>query len=292
MKIALVTVLYNSDSVLEDFIMSLSIQNFKDYKLFLIDNSPNPTTDLIISNLINQYKIQDYIHLKSEYNVGVAKGNNIGIINSIEEKFDYTLLLNNDIVFNDPNLFNKLINSAVENNETLVIPKIMYYNTNKIWMVGGDFILNKGIIKHIGDNEEDQGQYDLENYYNYAPTCFMLIKNKLFDEIGLMDEKYFVYYDDTDFLFRAFLKNYKIKYLPTIKIFHKVSVSTGGNESAFSIYYSNRNRIYFILKNFHGLAFLKAITYTIITRFIKIINPFNNNKKVYLKALLHGFKLN
>jgi GT2 family glycosyltransferase len=50
---------------------------------------------------------------------------------------------------------------------------------------------------------------------------------KVIEEIGLMDEKYFAYYDDTDFVLRAIRKGYKLWYEPTIQINHKVSSSSG-----------------------------------------------------------------
>ena len=65
-----------------------------------------------------------------------------------------------------------------------------------------------------------------------------------------MDEVYFVYYDDSDFLWRVRKHHKKLIYVPTSTLYHKVSVSTGGSESSFSIKYSNRNQIFFIKKNF------------------------------------------
>src|SRR3569832_461087 len=97
--LGLVTVLYNSNNVLEDFFRSLSIQTFKDYHLYIIDNSPSEATDEIISSLLKKYTVPGYSHVKNAGNYGVAKGNNQGINLALEAGSEYIILLNNDIEF-------------------------------------------------------------------------------------------------------------------------------------------------------------------------------------------------
>jgi len=290
-KVGLVTVLFNSDDVLEGFFKSLSIQTFIDYHLYIVDNTPSVKTDELIEKLSKIYSFSAFTHIKNESNVGVAKGNNQGIKLSLNDNTTYTLLLNNDIEFHDPELFSKLWEHAIANKESLIIPKILFFDTHKIWMAGGEFVLYKGITRHVGEGEEDNGLYSSEKYFKYAPTCFMLIENTVFGNIGLMDEKYFVYFDDTDFLYRAHLNGYKVKYLPQLCVLHKVSSSTGGNESAFSIYYSNRNRLYFIRKNFKAIRKLVAISVTLVTRIVKYINYGPYERKKLYSAVTDGLNM-
>lgn len=290
-KLGLVTVLFNSNDVLDGFLKSIGAQNFLDYHLYLIDNTPSLKTDEVLYRLLKCYEIENYTHIKNDHNVGVAKGNNQGITLSIENDSSYTLLLNNDIEFDDVNLFSQLINEAVLKKEALIIPKILFYDSKKIWMAGGKFILNKGITNHVGEGEEDQGKFDHEAYFEYAPTCFMMIDNLVFKEIGIMDEKYFVYFDDTDFLFRASKKGFRIKYMPQLVILHKVSSSTGGTDSLFTLYYANRNRLFFIRKNFKGWVYFKAISYTLTSRIIKFINYDTIRRRELVRAVLDGLKM-
>jgi len=81
----------------------------------------------------------------------------------------------------------------------------------------------------------------------------MGIRASVFERIGLMDERYFVYYDDTDFVFRCLKHGLRLVYQGSAELRHKVSSSTGGGGSDFSIYYYNRNRLFFIRKNYVGL---------------------------------------
>jgi hypothetical protein len=291
-KVGLVTVLYKSDDVLNDFFKSLSTQSFSNYHLYLIDNSPSAATDSLIAALITKYPVKNYTHIKNPENYGVAKGNNQGIELSLKNNADYVLLLNNDIDFTQPFLLDEMVNWAVEKKEDIVIPKILYYGTRKIWMAGGKFIHYKGTSTTYGDMMEDGPVYSKPGYVDYAPTCFMLISRRVFDTIGLMDEKYFVYYDDNDFVIRAIKKGFKIYFLPLAEVFHKVSFSTGGSESLFSIYYLNRNRIYFIRKNYSFPLRQIALGHAILTKAVRYFVFYGEDKKKQLlKAFNDGFAM-
>jgi GT2 family glycosyltransferase len=288
-KIGLVTVLYNGIEVLEDFFTSLSKQTYQNFILYVIDNSPDDSVLMKAKRLSKLYNLQS-IFINNNNNLGCAKGNNQGILQSIKDDCKYTLLLNNDIEFTI-NTISSLVDIATLNDEYLVVPKILYHNTNKIWMAGGNISKIRALSHHRGEGEEDTGQYNLSEYINYAPTCFILINNEVFNKIGFMDEKYFVYSDDTDFIFRAVAYGYKLLYCPQSVVGHKVSVSTGGDDSLFSIYYSNRNRVYFIKKNFTLFYKLTSLSYFYITRIIKYINYDKDRKKTLLRAIKDGFVL-
>jgi GT2 family glycosyltransferase len=289
-KIGLVTVLYNSDEVLEGFFRSLSAQNFKDYHLYLIDNSPNDKTDVLISILTQQYPVTSYTHLKNPENAGVAKANNQGIELSLDSGADYVLLLNNDIEFYQPHLLTDMVLNG-ENNEAVIIPKILYFNTRRIWMAGGKLLKTKGYTTHIGEEEEDNGQHDTNAYFDYAPTCFMLIAKHVFKEVGMMDERYFVYFDDTDFMIRAVNKGYKVFYIGNLEVLHKVSSTTGGYETPFGVYYTTRNRLYFIKKNLTGFNKLSAYTYTFLTRLLKLARYDKVQRSKMMAGIIDGIKL-
>ncbi|AMR32101.1 hypothetical protein A0256_12055 [Mucilaginibacter sp. PAMC 26640] len=291
-KIGLVTVLFKSDDVLKDFLESLSIQSFKDYHLYIIDNSVSAGTDSLLSVLLKQYPIPAYTHIKNEGNAGVAAANNQGMRLSMQQGDDFVLLLNNDIAFSQSFLLERLVGYAAERKEDMVIPKILYYGTRKIWLAGGEFIHWKGTSITIGDKEEDAEIYNREHYFDYAPTCFMLLSRKVIAAVGYMDEAYFVYYDDNDYVMRAIRKGFRIFYMPDIEVFHKVSFSTGGSESLFSIYYLNRNRIYFIRKFYKFPIRQIALGQMILSKFIRYVFYYNKDRKQQLaRAVKEGFSI-
>jgi GT2 family glycosyltransferase len=288
-KIGLVTVLYNSVEVLEGFFQSLNNQTYKNYILYVIDNSPNDDALNEAIKLSDNFGINS-IFINNNDNFGVAKGNNQGIEQALKDECEYILLLNNDIEFNQ-NTIEDLVNYTVKNDISIIVPKTYYYNTNKLWMAGGYISKVKGTTPHRGDLEVDIGQYENIEEINYAPTCFMLLDKKVFEKVGLMDEKYFVYYDDSDFLYRSNKQGFKIVYFPKAIVYHKVSISTGGSESLFSIYYVNRNRVYFIRKNFSFIYKNISLCYFFFTRFIKYFSFNKEQRKTLIKGISDSFKM-
>lgn len=289
--IGLVTVLYNSDDVLEGFLKSISIQKYKDYTLYLIDNSANKKTDQLLTDLCDQYKVSSYKHINTGSNIGVAAGNNWGIKASLADGCTGVILLNNDIEIVQDYLLNNLLSVADSLNEMIVVPKILYYDTRKIWTAGGYMDNWRALGVHYNEENQQKEKLNISKHITYAPTCFMYIKKEIFDTIGIMDEKYFAYCDDTDFVFRACKKGFKLYYESSLTVLHKVSSSSGGDTSLFYIYYSNRNKIYFIRKNYTGIRKYFSLFYTLLSRTFFYLK-FDKERKVRLvKAIQDGFKM-
>ncbi len=264
-KIGIVTVLYNSDDVLPGFFTSLSAQRGVRYRLYVIDNSATDSGTKISERMAAEHGI-DAVCVFNNANVGVAKGNNQGIELALMDGCSHVLLANNDTEFG-PETILDLWKALDGGREVASTPKIYYYEGEKlIWYAGGH--INGWLMRspHYGDRETDRSQLDHQTHVNYAPTCFMLLDRAVFDRVGLMDERYFVYSDDTDFVWRMQRQGLRIRFVPQALVLHKVSSSTGGGLSPFSLYYTNRNRIFFIRKNLRGLQKLVAMAYVMATR--------------------------
>lgn len=289
-KIGLVTVLYKSDEMLEGFFRSISAQVYRDYILYLVDNTPNENTDAVISRCRQQYPVTALLHLKSEGNIGVAAGNNRGIHAALNDGCSHVLLLNNDIEFEQDHVFSVLVQTASAKQVQLVVPKIYYYPGKKIWMAGGTMNRWRALGIHHGYQQEDGPAYSVPGTCTYAPTCFMLIAKEVFTQTGYMDEWYFAYYDDTDFVYRALQKKFVLYYEPSVNILHKVSSSSGGDDSLFYIYYANRNKLYFIRKNFSGLVKVAALLYTFLTRFTYLFRFDRSRRRELIRGMKEGFR--
>lgn len=290
-KIGLVTVLYNSDDVLEGFFKTVSAQDYKNYILYLIDNSANEKTDSLINNLLKKYPVAVHHHLKTGGNIGVAAGNNAGIKAAIADNCTHLLILNNDIEIEQDYCFSKMIAIVQEKKEDIIVNKVLYYANRKVWMAGGYMDNWRALGVHYNGGDENDATFSIAKYITYAPTCFMLVSTRVFENIGIMDEKYFAYYDDTDFVYRACKQGYKLYYDPSLTVLHKVSSSSGGDNSLFYIYYANRNKIYFIRKNYKGIGKYISLTYTLLSR-VLFYFKFDKERKVKLiQAIKDGFKM-
>lgn len=255
-SIGVVTVTYNSSGFLDEFIACCNNQTFRNFRVYCIDN--NSTDDTV--NLLNKIRDERWRISVNRDNRGVAAGNNQGIIQALRDNCEWVLLLNNDTSFS-ADCFEKLIGCCSVERWLVAVPKI-YFDKPKghIWYGGGNFSRMKGYSgQHLAMGELDVGQVNQRNVVEYAPTCAMLVHRSVFERVGLMDEAYFVYFDDTDFCWRLKQAGAKIGYNPDAAIVHKVGGSTGGDRRPFTVRFTSRNRMFYIRKHF---GVVRAIAWT------------------------------
>ncbi|MCG2691291.1 glycosyltransferase [Microgenomates group bacterium] len=116
-----------------------------------------------------------------------------------------------------------------------------------VWFGGAEFDWDNVYSKHIGMDEVDKGQFNQSREIEFANFCCVLIKKEVFKTIGLLDEKYFLYWEDGDFSIRAKQAGFNIIYQPKAIIWHKNSGSSGAGSSLHD-YYLTRNRLIFGFK--------------------------------------------
>ena len=272
-KVGIVLVNYNGEKFQNDCIKTIKDMNYDNYKIIIVDNDSKDNSVKLAQELYN-----DLVIIETGENCGVAKGNNIGIEKALKLGCEYVLLLNNDTEVHKDMLMN-MIRKADE--KTMVTCKMYFFEpSNLIWCAGGYINWNKASTIHNGECEVDKGQYDESRLIEYTPTCCLLVHRDIFKRVGLMDEKYFMYYDDTDFLVRCNKAGIKTWYESTAKLWHKVSSSSGGSLSKLSIYYGDRNRLYFIDKFYKGQDKVKVLIFFYISRYIKRMKLFFIDKDI------------
>ena len=284
--LGLVTVLFNSPDVLHEFFDSLAAQTDRDWHLEVIDNSTDDRSLITARACVTRLGLDNIRFIKNADNVGVAKGNNQGIANCLELGCDYIVLLNNDIVFGTALL--QQVRSALDAGEHLVAPRVHYYDNDSLWYAGGRIRPIAATAEHYRDRQAVTDADRKDRHTGYAPTCFMGIRAEVFRTVGMMDERYFVYYDDTDFVYRCLKHGYRLLYQGSASLKHKVSSSTGGGGSDFSIHYYNRNRLFFIRKNLAGLERLVALAWYGLTRLYKYVIYDAKQRDVLAKAVRDG----
>jgi GT2 family glycosyltransferase len=288
-KVGLVTVTFNSEKVLDGFYKSIFDLNYDNYKLYIIDNASSDKT----LDIIAEQHHKNTVLIPNQSNVGVAAANNQGIKLALTDNCEYILLINNDTEF-EADLVQKLVASLDGTDLDIAVPKIMFWDDKtKIWSAGGYF--RKWVVwqgSHFSYGKVDGPANSEQKIIEYSPTCCMLIKSSVFSKIGLMDEKYFVYWDDTDFCFRASKSGIKMVYIPEIDFYHKVASLTGGKGSAFTTRYQTRNLVYFVRKNCISFSYLRLFSYFIFL-IIKHLMLLDSNEifKIKKKAFFEGLAL-
>jgi len=261
--LGIVTVLFGGDDVIDGFFGSLAVQDV-DLRLYVVDNNPTPSVIGRCRELASRHGIAMECVL-NDRNVGVATGNNQGIRLALRDRCRWVLLANNDVEF-PPGTLAALL-APLRAGEMAVTPKILYPGPERrVWFAGGRLDRWTRPTEHLGAGMVDQGQFDRPGYTEYASTCFLGLASGVFDRVGLMDEAYFVYYDDTDFAWRLRAEGIRIRYEPAATVIHKVGGATGGTRSPFTTYYGHRNRIYFMRKHFRGPERWVGLGYFLLSR--------------------------
>lgn len=244
-QVAVVTVTYNGAAVLPDFLRSLSAQTHPGVRLIAVDNASEDSS----AELIESFGLTGVEVFRNSRNLGVAIGNNQGIRRASELGIGWVLLLNNDTVL-PPDYISVMLSTASALPGSFVTTFIESSDpVGTVWYNDGtirDAFAFK--VSHPGRGQRGLRPPEVPREVEYAPTCSLLGRTTDFHRAGLMDEDYFVYYDDVDFSVRARRLGYSYVLAPSTVLLHKESSSTGGTKSPFSIWWESQNRIIAVRK--------------------------------------------
>jgi len=180
-------------------------------------------------------------------NLGFTGGNNVGIRHALENGADYVLLLNNDTIV-APDFISVMVEVMEQNPEVGVAGPMIYYFSapETIWSAGGKIDWTRGLTSMVGVNEEDKSQYGLSpRQTDFVTGCALMAKRAVWEKAGLLDDKFFMYYEETEWCVRATRAGYKIMLIPAAMIWHKISLEARAT-SPRTYYYMTRNRLLFL----------------------------------------------
>jgi GT2 family glycosyltransferase len=284
-KVNIVIVNWNGLEDTSELLKSLSKISYSNFFIVIVDNnSANDEAE----KLEKSGQAKTHI-IKCKENLGFAGGNNIGIKYSLEQKADYILLLNNDTKVN-PDFLEILVSKYESTDKAgIVAPRINYFDVpQKIWSDGGYISRLRGSGFAYSDKLETEVD-NSDKSVTFVSGCCMLISRDVSNKVGLFDENYFLYTEDTDLCQRIIKAGYKIFVSPRSKIYHKVSNSSKTRYSALPLYYTTRNRLYFAKKNFSKIYFL-TVAYILSAMILKSIYWFASGKSKNVIAVTKSFK--
>lgn len=257
-EISIVIVNWNGGRDTVDCLQSLSKLHIKSFSLeiVVVDNASTDDSLERISKILPLQAVKVHL-IRNKENLGFTGGNNAGIEYAYNNNAQFTLLLNNDTTVH-PDLLLSLIDADRKNN-AIIGPKIYFtpqyeYHKDKyeptergkvIWFAGGLIDWNNIYTSHRGVDEVDHGQYNIMQETSFVSGCCMLIPRSIIDSIRLLDDKYFMYFEDVDYCIRAKQNNFQVLYQPQGIIWHKNAQSSGKSGSTLHEYYQTRNRMLF-----------------------------------------------
>jgi len=254
MKIAFITVNFHSDddtflvvSQLEENTIPQGIELIT----YVVDNSCSP----ILRDGLSRYAHAKY--LESPGNVGFAAGNNIGFRQAIADEVDIIVLINNDTIIPNDLVLN-VFSSPITDERVGAVGGLIYfakgfefenrYSKDElgkvIWYAGGKYDWDNVYASHVGVNDVDHGQFDKITNTDFITGCLFVTKLDVIKTVGLFDERYCLYFEDSDLGLRIKKAGFKLLIDPSIKIWHKVAQSSGIG-SPLNDYFLTRNRLLF-----------------------------------------------
>jgi len=241
---SIISVNYNQSQATLEFLRSIKEHTVdNNIEIILVDNGSTQNHEEIFKK---EYPTLNYI--RSDKNLGFAGGNNLGIQKA---KGDFLLFLNNDTEVTE-GFLDTLINEFDQNpNIGILSPLIIYYENKEKIQYAGFSSMNyiTGRNKAIGNFETDIDQYKYNSHETgFSHGAAMMCRKKDILDIGLMEENYFLYYEELDWCEKFKKAGKKIWFTGKAKIYHKESISVG-KESSLKIYFMYRNRMLFIRKN-------------------------------------------
>ena len=177
--------------------------------------------------------------IELQNNIGWAGGNNVGIRVALKRGYDLVCLMNNDIVVCDGALEN-ILQAAGFVEPCLIHPIIYYYESDKV---------------QVGPSQQNTSIPGYDHLYvlDFAYGACLTIHTRIFHAIGLIDERYFLQLEETDFYLRAVKAGFRSLCYTNARVLHKESVSLGGKQSPIKIYYMIRNSLLITEKHASGI---------------------------------------
>lgn len=247
---------WNGKKYLEKLFKSLENLSYpKDkYKVLVLDSGSTDGTVFHLEKLEAKGQIE---LIKLKKNLGFTGGNNVGMQHALDKGAENIVLLNQD-TYIEPDFLEHLIAKANSDDQIgIVQPLILHYKEiDQIQSLGNQLhYLGYG---WSGGNwlklNETSVQEKSDEIMVYASGAAVLYTAKMLKEIGLFDENYFSYHEDTDICLRAKLRNYKVVLADKSVVYHDYDFPTDKNKIRY--YWNEKNRIYLIKKFYTKRTFV------------------------------------
>jgi GT2 family glycosyltransferase len=237
--ISVIVLNFNGKRHLEKCILALAAQTYENSEVIVVDNA---SSDGSVEYLEAQFPWVTII--KNKNNLGFAGGINSGIKKA---HGDYILTLNDD-TYADKHFLEHIIHPMLSHADVGMCACKMLFPDGRI-NSAGICLSRSGAAWDRGMHEPDEGRYNAQEEVFGPCAGAALYRKEMLDEIGLFDEDFFLYIEDVDLAFRGRLAGWKCVYVPQAKVYHYHG-GTAGFGSDLSVYYGNRNVIWYAVKDF------------------------------------------
>jgi GT2 family glycosyltransferase len=277
-KVAVILVNYKGQRDTLECLDSLGRLTYEPRDVILVDQASKDGTPAAVRRLF------PWVHvIENAVNNGFTGGNNVGMRAALERGADCLFLLNNDTTV-DPGLLEPLVRLAQSDPAIGIVgPKMLYHSDpDIIWSMGGR-VDWRGNSRLLGEGSRD-APGDAPRDVDFIVGCGLMVKRDVLLRVGLLDERYFMYYEESDLCARVRKAGYRVVYQPVARLWHKVSRSAGA-DSELTLYYMRRNVLLYLALHGTRPGLLAALGDALRLAAVWTVQGKSARRRVLLRAL-------
>ncbi|MFO7680287.1 MAG: glycosyltransferase family 2 protein [Chloroflexota bacterium] len=224
-------------------LQSLTLNAYAKLDILVLDNHSTDGSVAAIEAAFPQVSIVNLTH-----NLGYAGNNNVGIRAAMDKGADWVFVLNEDTVL-APDCLQKMVEVGESDPQIGIVGPLVYHHDEPdiIQTAGGVFGRNWEAF-HLAENEPDEGQFTQPHFVDWISGCGILVRRSVIEQLGMIDERYFYFWEETEWCLRASKGGWKIVNVPEAKMWHK-GVQRDYQPKPSVTYYATRNRLLTIAKH-------------------------------------------
>lgn len=262
---------------------SLSKNNYSNFKTLVLDNH---STDGSVEAIQNRFPEVQIIPIGE--NRGYAGNNNVGIQAALGQQADWVFILNEDTIL-DPECLALLMEEATKNAQIGIVgPMVYHHDEPNIIQSAGGLLGPHWQSIHLGKDEKDTGQWQKPHEVEWISGCAIMVRRQLIEQVGMIDERFFYYWEETEWCIRARKAGWRIVHVPVAQIWHK-GVQRNYTPPPSLMYYSTRNRLLTLKKHKAPISVISRAWFEILRTLVSwSVKPKWRSMRIHRDAMLQG----
>lgn len=284
-KVGIVICNYNKQMYIVKCIESVLKSSFHDFDIYVVDNA---STDDSVKEIREHFGTQ-VILLENKENLGGSGGFNTGLREALKREYEYLMLVDNDIVM-DPHAIEELYCFLEKHAQVGLVGAEIYQmdHPEEIMALGAVVDYEKYCYEDCYRGYSDSDDIPEVNYCDYVPACTLMVRRSVVDEVGILDEGNFIYWDDIEWAKRIRVAGHQVAAIRAAKIWHKGG--GGSPTNTFPIYYYIRNAIRFFAKYIPEDKMDSCVDGLLADIFQRIYGSFLKGKNNYVATIVRAYE--
>lgn len=222
-------------------------------------------------------------------NLGYAGGNNVGITAALNEGYDYVLVINNDTIV-APDALKRLVRVAEREPEAgIVAPAICYLDDpERVWSAGGTINWHEGIVRMSYIDTLAANLPAAAYPTDHVTGCCLLLRAGALRRAGLIDRRFFLYFEETEWCVRIARSGYTILVEPAARIWHDISPAEQTGSPAIAYYMTRNQLLFFKLTGAPATTRVRAATRQLRTLLSLYVRPHSAARARGRRPMMRG----